>query len=467
MLPKHVSLISFAPPALSSELQNVLRNVQCDSTLVPGHIWLDKEPAHRNEPALLLLNGGEYPRDKIAASLKQEAYRPFAVITPRENAPCDPEILSCCLEYITWPCTASELEFRLARLGVPQTNHYTTDADDAALIAQFAALNWVGQSPAFVNTLKLIKKTARCDAPVLIEGETGTGKELAARAVHYLGARRDYPFIPLNCAAVPDNLFENELFGHERGAFTDAKTAQPGLVTQAQGGSLFLDEVDKLSLKGQATLLRFLQDQQYRPLGANKLCQADVRIIAAGNRDLAALVERGEFRQDLFFRLNIIRVDLPPLRNRSGDIALLARHFLRRFASTYEQPSKRFAATTLVWLNRYAWPGNVRELENLIHREFLLSESGEIQIHGNPAVCAERRRSAVDRRQYLTDIKTGFNESKSSAITEFERRYLIALLAESRGNISLAAKRAGKERRALGKLIKKHDIARADYLAAN
>lgn len=462
MLPKHVSLISFAPPALSSELQNVLRNVQCDSTLVPGQIWLDKEPAHRNEPALLLLNGGEYPREKIAASLKQEVYRPFAVVVPRENAPCDPEILTCCLEYITWPCAMPELKFRLVRLGVPQSNLCTEDAD-AALVAEFTALNLVGKSPAFVNTLKLIKKTARCDAPVLIEGETGTGKELAARAIHYLGMRRDYHFIPLNCAAVPDNLFENELFGHERGAFTDAKTAQAGLVTQAHGGSLFLDEVDKLSLKGQATLLRFLQDQQFRPLGAKEVSQADVRIIAAGNRNLAALVERGEFRQDLFFRLNIIRVDLPPLRDRSSDITLLARHLLRRFALMYKQPFKRFAPTTLVWLNRYAWPGNVRELENLIHREFLMCEGNEIRFHFGTSGDSDRRRSSIDRRKILLDLQLSFNEFKARTIAESERNYLTALLSETGGNVTRAAHRAAKERRALGKLLKKHGIDAERY----
>lgn len=463
MLPKHISLISFAPPALSSELQDMLRNVQCDSTLVPGQIWLDKEPAHRNEPALLLFNGGEYPRAQIVATLKRQASRPFAVIIPRENSACDPEILSCCHDFIAWPCTTAELEFRLARLAVHLSCDTSSTEHNAELLEDFAALNLVGQSSAFIRALELIKKIARCDAAVLIEGETGTGKELAARAIHYLGARRDYPFIPLNCAAIPDNLFENELFGHERGAFTDAKTAQPGLVTQAQGGSLFLDEIDKLSLKGQATLLRFLQDQQFRPIGANKLCQADVRIIAAGNRDLAELVERGEFRQDLFFRLNIIRADLPPLRSRSGDITLLARHFLTRFASMYAQPSKRFAATTLVWLNRHTWPGNVRELENLIHREFLMSEGDEIRLHLGASGDSNRRKNPVDRRKRFPNLQSNFNEIKAGVIADFERSYLTALLSETGGNVTRAAHRAVKERRALGKLLKKHGIDAERY----
>jgi transcriptional regulator with PAS, ATPase and Fis domain len=172
----------------------------------------------------------------------------------------------------------------------------------------------IGQCPQFLKTVRLIEKISRCDVPVLIEGETGTGKELAARAIHYNSVRRDHPFVPVNCGAIPDALFENELFGHQQGAYTDARQAQVGLIANANGGTLFLDEVDTLTPKAQVTLLRFLQDQQYRPLGSQSACLADVRMIAASNVNLCDLTEAGAFRSDLLFRLKIMYLVLPPLR---------------------------------------------------------------------------------------------------------------------------------------------------------
>jgi DNA-binding NtrC family response regulator len=175
-------------------------------------------------------------------------------------------------------------------------------------------MSLIGNSPVFRKVIRLIEKMAGCDAPVLIEGETGTGKEVAARALHYQGKRHGKPFIPVNCGAIPDALFENELFGHSKGAFTDAKENQPGFVALADSGTLFLDEIEALSPKGQVTLLRFMQDQQYRPLGGGRELNANVRMITASNADLAWLTEHGEFRKDLFFRLKILHLELPPLR---------------------------------------------------------------------------------------------------------------------------------------------------------
>jgi len=320
----------------------------------------------------------------------------------------------------------------------------------------------IGQSRAFRESLALIARIARCDAPALIEGETGTGKELAARAIHYQSARSDRPFIPVNCGAIPDQLIENELFGHAQGAFTDARRDQPGLVAHARGGTLFLDEVDALTAKGQVTLLRFLQDNQYRPLGGRSEQVADVRIVAASNQPLLKLAESGGFRMDLLFRLKILNLELPPLRVRKGDAALLAAHFVERCAARFGQPVKSIEPETLDWFADYAWPGNVRELENLICREFLLGEGDRVALPPPAGARSERRSTPDRRRPSLDDLD--FQAAKALAIAEFEKRFLSEALARAGGNVTQAASLVGKERRTLGKLIKKHGLDRRQYL---
>ena len=322
-------------------------------------------------------------------------------------------------------------------------------------------MTMIGDSPAFRELIGLIEKMASCDAPVLIEGETGTGKELAARALHYQGKRHGKPFIPVNCGAIPDALFENEIFGHKKGAFTDAKENQPGFVALADSGTLFLDEVETLTSKGQVALLRFMQDQQYRPLGGGRELNANVRIITASNADLTRLVDRGEFRKDLFFRLKILYLELPPLRERKGDPRLLAEHFVRLYCAQSGQPVKTIHSDTLAWFESYSWPGNIRELENLIYREFLLSEGPEIHI--KPWVQRQtERRKLTDRRRFLRNGHD-FNRAKAKVIEDFEKRFLMSILTEAHGNISHAAKLAHKERSALGKLLKKHGIDKNQY----
>lgn len=308
----------------------------------------------------------------------------------------------------------------------------------------------IGQSQAFRLIQALIDKMAPFDAPVLVEGETGTGKELAARAIHYRGARRNGPFVPVNCGALHDQLVENELFGHRRGAFTDARDNQPGLVELARGGTLFLDEIDTLTPKGQVTLLRFLQDQQFRPLGGHREQQADVRIIAASNRSLERQVDAGEFRLDLFYRLKLFYVNLPPLRERHGDIALLSGHFLEVGSVRFGKPALSLDPATLAWFERYQWPGNIRELENLILREFLLADGAPISIPAPPAVLATG--PALDGAQL------NYRLAKNQTIKEFESRFLGRLIAQAKGNVSAAARICGTERRYLGRLLKKYQI---------
>jgi two-component system response regulator GlrR len=314
----------------------------------------------------------------------------------------------------------------------------------------------IGQSNAFLKVSQLIEKIARCEAPVLIEGETGTGKELAARAIHNGGAREGRPFIPINCGAIPDTPVENELFGHERGAYTGAQKKHSGLIAQAQSGTLFLDEIDALSSKAQVALLRFFQNQQYFPLGGGIARSADVRIIAASNRNLTDLAEKGEFRLDLLFRLKIMYLTLPPLRERHGDASLLATHFLRECAARLGKGDKTLHPDTVSWFEKYGWPGNIRELENLIYREYLIAESMTINIPPLVSANMERRRGLDRRRPSLGCLS--FTEAKNQAIAKFEQHYLSEALAMAQGNITKAASLVRKDRRAFGKLLKKHSM---------
>jgi DNA-binding NtrC family response regulator len=330
----------------------------------------------------------------------------------------------------------------------------------------------LGQSEALARTLALLKRYAACDAPVLIEGETGTGKELAAREIHYNSSRRDRPFVPVNCGALPDTLIESELFGHRRGAFTDAKSAQIGLVEHARGGSLFLDEVDSLSAKAQVTLLRFLQDSQYRAVGDCTARAADVRVIAASNVSLDQLSSDGPFRRDLFYRLNPLCVRLPPLRERGEDIVLLARHFLATSAQRVRAQPRFWTPEALQALTNYNWPGNVRELENVTLRACLHGEAANVGLAELAAVepsllAAEPSLvPAGNEPEIQLDPAGGsFNVAKLHAIHAFERSYLTALMRRTSGNVTEAARLSGTERRQLGKLLKKHGIEKTLFRA--
>jgi DNA-binding NtrC family response regulator len=365
------------------------------------------------------------------------------------------ELIGCCSEVALWPCAQQELAMRLRRIA-PAPGPVEMPSD--GFLQGVGRLNLIGASDRFLALLRRLERFAACDAPVLLEGETGTGKELAARAVHYHSRRHDQPFIPINCGALPEHLVENELFGHEKGAFTGAVTHQSGLVEQARGGTLFLDEVEALTPRAQVSLLRFLQEQEYRHLGGHQIQHGDVRLIAASNAGLAALVGQGQFREDFLFRLNVLFARLPPLRERSGDVRLLAGHFLDRLQGRYGGVRRRLGAATLAWMERYAWPGNVRELENFLHREFVLADGAVIDSRPPGVADADVGPGAVA-------FDAGFQQAKALAIDAFECRYLDWLMAECHGNVTVAARRAGKERRALGKLLRKHRIDRNRYSA--
>ncbi|HUX89339.1 MAG TPA: sigma 54-interacting transcriptional regulator [Gallionellaceae bacterium] len=318
----------------------------------------------------------------------------------------------------------------------------------------------IGKSQAFLNLLNLIQTISNSDAPVLIEGEKGSGKASAARAIHAGSKRKAGPFVSQDCVVIPDAEFESELLGHFSGMATEARDEFDDSAESAEGGTLFLDDVDALSSLGQAALLRFLQGQRH-PSGGPGGSAPDVRIIAACSTDLAKLSAQGVFRQDLYSLLTQMRLKVPPLRDRKGDAALLAAYFLRNCAVRYGT-ERHLDAATIEWIENYSWPGNIRELENLISREYLTAGNSVIHIP-SPLVLNMERRKQADRR-FVNITELNFNQAKSRAIGEFERSYLDKILTTTEGNVTRAANLVGKERRSLGKLLKKHGIDRHQYV---
>jgi two-component system response regulator GlrR len=305
----------------------------------------------------------------------------------------------------------------------------------------------IGNSSVFLQEIQKIPLVAAFDASVLVSGETGTGKELCARAIHYLSPRAHKPFVPVNCGAIPVELIENELFGHERGAYTGAHAAQPGLLKEAESGTLFLDEIDCLPHLAQVKLLRFLQEKEYRPLGSTTVCSADVRIIAASNSDFSMSVATGKLRADLFYRLNVVRLNLPSLRERAEDIPLLVRHFLQKYAREFNRNEVQASLEVIQALTLFPWPGNVRELEHVIKRAIILRENGALRV------------SDLDLPAGSTaNGFQSFRDAKAAVLRQFERTYIQSLLLAHRGNITRAASAARKHRRAFWALIRKHDI---------
>jgi two-component system response regulator GlrR len=306
---------------------------------------------------------------------------------------------------------------------------------------------FVGRDPAFLAEVRKIPVVARRDTGVLILGETGTGKELFAQAIHAHSPRAAKPFIAVNCGAIPVELAESELFGHERGAFTGAAMARFGMIEAAEGGTLFLDEIACLPLLAQTKLLRFLQEREFRALGSSAVRKADVRVIAATNVDLAEVTSQGRFRQDLYYRIDVVPFFLPPLRERREDIPLLAHHFRGRCATRFGKTAQDFSPAALAKLMAYDWPGNVRELEHTIERTIVLCDRPVLS-------CAD----IVLPRTKAEIGNESFKDAKARVVASFEKNRVRSLLAAHRGNISHAAQAAGKNRRAFWQLIRKHGI---------
>lgn len=370
----------------------------------------------------------------------------------RENRPTleDLDDFLCC------PFSELELVARIRRLVSWDGGPFTAKAEYAAALKKRLHLeSLVGDSDCFLRVLEKVPRIAQSDATVLITGETGTGKELFARAVHYTSPRQAKSFIPVNCGALPDHLFESEVFGHVKGAFTDAFTTRDGLVALASGGTLFLDEIDALSLSSQVKLLRFLQDHEYRPLGSGKSKVADVRIIAASNADLKSRVTTRLFREDLYHRLHVLFLLIPPLRERTEDIPFLAKHFVAKYGAQHSLGSIHLAPGALRKLVSYQWPGNVRELESLIQRVTVLTCTPILQ------ACDIDLPSISEPDESET---TCLRDAKARAVEGCEFAYLTRVLALHHGNVSRAARAAGKERRAFQRLLRKHGLERRPFL---
>ncbi len=311
----------------------------------------------------------------------------------------------------------------------------------------------IGRSASLEMVLATVAKVAPSDANVLVNGESGTGKELVARALHANSPRSRVSFVPVDCAALPCHLLESELFGHEKGAFTGANQVKRGLLELAHGGTLFLDEIGELTPELQAKLLRTVQERTFRRLGGERLLSVDIRIISSTNRDLDAEVQQGRFRRDLLYRLNVVSVSLPPLRDRPGDVTLLAHHFLQEFATACNKPCPRMSPDALRLLERYQWPGNIRELRNVMERVVVLCDSDSVRVRDLPAYIREQARLGKQIHAAM-----GYKAAREQWLESQGSQYLTTLLRRHHGNISAVAREAQISRKSVYVLLRRFDI---------
>lgn len=315
------------------------------------------------------------------------------------------------------------------------------------LYREFGLKQIIGEHPTFCKTLSRIPILADYNINVLLCGETGTGKELFARAIHYLSNRAGMPFVPINCGALPVELVESELFGHVKGSYTGATTTKPGLVEAAANGTLFLDEVDCLPLVSQVKILRLLEECEYRPVGSTASKKVNIRILAATNTKIEKAVTEGRFRSDLYYRIKVAKLDIPPLREHSSDIPLLTRHFLKIFSQKYSRPVTGLTDSAMSHLCQYDWPGNIRELKNVIEQAVIFANTSRLSIQ-------DINLPVSDDGYEVESMK----KAKARAVEKFERGYIEMMLIANQGNVSKAARCAGKHRRAFWELITKHKV---------
>ena len=450
-MPRTITLLlsTHEGQGVGSQIHDIL---QRDDSLIVRHFsgrLSDSKLAHNEKPQLLIAVAPT-AKPEAAAFFRELRSLDFGtallyVVTPEMLNDGFAEGLEKSQDCLIAPFEETELLFRVRRLINSSHRHVAIrEATETCGLAQI-----LGEDPKLVNLKRRIPIIARFDSTVLLTGETGTGKERFARALHYSSPRASKPFLPVNCGAIPVELFESELYGHRRGAFTGAVSAEAGLIAEADGGTLFLDEVETLSLNSQVKLLRFLQDQIYYPVGSPKPKQANVWILASTNIELPLKIQDGTFREDLYYRLAVISLALPPLRQRKGDIPLLAAHFWKMYSAKIGREPQPLSHEVMDALCSYHWPGNVRELQNVIQQVAVLSESEMIRPDDLPIPRAGSNGASRQK---------SFAQRKASVIAEFEKDYLTDLLRNHRGNVTHAAQEAGKDRRAFGRLIKKHQI---------
>ena len=426
-----VSMASNGAEALSRIAQDVIHLALIDLKLKDEDGMVLMEDMRRQIPGLpviILTAFGSI--DTAVAAMKRGAYNYL-------TKPFDGQAL---LAQVEKALAQGQLSTEVRRLRHLVQNRYGFD-------------NIIGNSAAIQKVLERVSQAAHSESSVYIEGRSGTGKELIAKTLHLASPRREGPFIAINCAAIPETLLESELFGYQKGAFTGAQRTKKGLLAEANGGTFFLDEISEMSPAMQVKLLRALEERSFYPLGGGETIQVDIRIIAASNKALEEEIEKGVFREDLFYRIHVIPIKLPSLRERKEDIPLLANHFLEKFTREMQKSIDRFTTAAMEKMIAYDWPGNVRELENAVECAVAMSDGPLIDID---IILHNPRKTATDE-----DLKP-FKDAKES----FERRYLIQLMQLTQGNISQAAKLAGKYRADLYALLKKYALDPVDFRIA-
>ena len=368
--------------------------------------------------------------------------------------------------YLTKPFEPRDLLLQIERALENRKLNSEIKRLKGLLHEQYDFTNIIARSAKMRSVLDVVTRIAKLDSTIHIQGESGTGKELIAKAIHLAGDRKDHPFVALNCAALPETLLESELFGHEKGAFTGAVKSTRGLFTQAHGGTLFLDEIGDMPLSTQSKLLRVLQERQFYPVGSETPIEVDVRVIAATNKDLTELVKKGTFRDDLFYRIHVIPIFLPPLRDRKEDIVPLVEHFLKKCSQQMKKDVKGLTPEALRKLMLHDWPGNVRELENTIEYAVAMTQkeivTEEYVLQGK-VNSLDGAHGAISEKPAPTDEGL---KSLRDARDAFERDYLVQVLSMTDGNVSQAAKLAGKYRADFYDLLKKHELKADDFKKA-
>jgi len=357
-------------------------------------------------------------------------------------------------DFISKPFNTEELKVSVRNALDTQNLKKEVSSLKSQLKQRYAFANITGNSRKMQEVYRMINRVIQSDINVLIRGETGTGKELVARAIHYNSRKSNHPFVEVNCSAIPETLLEEELFGHERGAFTDAKRQKIGLLELANDGTLFLDEIGCMNLNIQAKLLRAIEEKRFKRLGGTKDIEVSARIVAATNKNLEAAIKDGSFREDLYYRLNVVSIELPPLRERGDDILLLVRHFIERYNRQYNRKVKGFSPQAEELLMAYNWPGNVRELKNMIERAILLSDKDIIAPDDIPMIKAKVKKTTETEEAKITiDVLR-----KGTPLYEIEKRIITEILRITHGNKSEAARMLKISRPRLDRKIEKYDL---------
>jgi DNA-binding NtrC family response regulator len=407
-------------------------------------------PANAKLIIFLIPQDTKFTIEQIALYIQDNLEKQFFVVIWSDKCELFRKLLDLRLDCLLPLPIDDQSFFRRITESLSEFDGFNIDDFNQELVRHGMNDQFVGSSNVLLNLLSTVKHLSQAKSAVLITGSSGTGKELFARAIHYLGPRSSYPFMPVNCGAIPDSLFENELFGHEKGAYTDASKNQKGLLQQANGGTIFLDEINSLNYAVQVKLLRFLEDGLIKPLGSSDVGISDVRVICASNSNIGEKVKTGEFREDLFFRINVLRLDIPSLKERENDIIVLARHYLRKYSESNRRGPMYFSDDAIKAIKTYAFPGNVREISNLMERTVVMAHSNIIHARDLQLPCAVGNVESI--------IEQGYQEAKNRAIEEFEKQYLLQILEENEWNITQVARRALTDRRSIQRMLRKYNI---------